>query len=81
MRMSPSPLLALLAPTLALAQPPERLDLQPASTSGQDYWFWVALLVIAAAVFAWVAVRLSRKRRGPPQGPGARGHSRPARTL
>ncbi|MCE9666608.1 hypothetical protein LY474_02180 [Myxococcus stipitatus] len=80
--MSPSPLFALLAPTLALAQAPdERLDLQPASASGQNYWFWVALLVIAAAVFAWVAVRLSRKRRGPPRGPGARGHSRPARTL
>lgn len=69
MRFPLTPWLALLVPFMALAQVPEELSLSPSQSSGHSYWFWVALLVIAAAVFAWVSVRLSRKHRGPPSRP------------
>ncbi|NTX04316.1 hypothetical protein HUA74_29485 [Myxococcus sp. CA051A] len=66
MRIPPAPLLALLVPFMALAQVPQDVSLSPEESSGPSYWYWVALLVIAAAVFAWVSVRLSRRHRGPP---------------
>lgn len=80
MRFPLTPLLALVVPFMALAQVPQDMSLSPAESSGPSYWYWVALLVIAAAVFAWVAVRLSRKHRGPPPSSSSRPR-RSARTL
>ncbi|WP_342380821.1 hypothetical protein NVS55_14265 [Myxococcus stipitatus] len=68
MRSPLAPLLALTLPLLALAQSPPDMAL-PREPSATSIWYWVALLVLAAAVFAWVVVRLNQKRRGPPGPP------------
>lgn len=61
-----APLPALTVPFLALAQVPQEVSVSPEGSSGPSFWYWVALLVLAAAVFAWVSVRLARKRKQPP---------------
>ncbi|WP_239470464.1 hypothetical protein [Archangium violaceum] len=58
-------MLYLLTPVLALAQTREN----QAVTSGPLLWYWLAVLVVAAAAFAFISVRLS-KRRQPPHRPG-----------
>lgn len=68
MRSPLAPLLALLLPLLAQAQSPPDMTL-PRETHSTSIWYWVALLVLAAAVFAWVVVRLNQKRQGPPGPP------------
>jgi hypothetical protein len=67
----PAWVLYLLTPMMALAQmaPPtdsQRVD-QMVSRS-PALWYWVAMLVVAAAAFAVVSFRLS-KRRQPPHRP------------
>jgi hypothetical protein len=58
-------LLWLLTPLLAIAQgAPGEYDQQPILRSPL-FWYWVVLLAVAAAAFAWVSIRLSRRRRPP----------------
>ncbi len=67
----PAWLLYLLAPMMALAQ-----TAPPYDSARQDHyvlsspalWYWVAVLVVAAAAFAVFSFRLS-KRRQPPHRP------------
>lgn len=69
--MIPAWVLYLLTPMMVLAQQP------PADSQRVDQyvirsptlWYWVALLVVAAAAFAFVSFRLSRRRQ-PPHPPG-----------
>jgi uncharacterized BrkB/YihY/UPF0761 family membrane protein len=70
-QMIPAWVLFLLTPMLALAamSPPtdsQRVDQYVSSSPA--LWYWVAVLVVAAAAFALVSFRLS-KRRQPPHRP------------
>lgn len=63
-------LLWLLTPLLAVAQGAAGdYEGQPILRSPL-FWYWVVLLAVAAAAFAWVSIRLSRRRR-PPSRPSA----------
>lgn len=69
MRTIPAFLLCLFTPLWALAQPyqgPNPAD--QAVNQSPLFWYWVAVLVVAAAAFAVFSIRLSR-RRGPPSRP------------
>jgi hypothetical protein len=81
MRTPLPPLLTLLTPILAFAQAgvPQQGPVENQVSSSPLFWYWVALLAVAAVVFAWVSVRLSRRRRGPPP-PGSRTGTRTPRT-
>lgn len=58
-------LLCLLTPLLAMAQgAPGGYEEQPVLRS-PSFWYWLAVLAVAAAAFAWVSIRLSRRRRPP----------------
>ncbi|MBZ4417217.1 hypothetical protein [Myxococcus sp. RHSTA-1-4] len=63
----------LLTPVLAFAQTPMQGPIEQEPSRSPLFWYWVVLLVAAALVFAWSAVRISRRRRGPPSGPGTPG--------
>jgi hypothetical protein len=65
----PAWMLYLLAPMVALAQSdlPSNRENQHV-VSSPLLWYWVAVLVVAAAAFAFVSFRLS-KRRQPPHRP------------
>ncbi|HSP81806.1 MAG TPA: hypothetical protein VLQ93_25020 [Myxococcaceae bacterium] len=67
--MRTTPILALIltlfAPVLAQAQAQESESILRSPL----FWYWLAVLVIAAAVFAVISVRLSRRRQ-PPTGRG-----------
>jgi len=70
-QMIPAWVLFLLTPMMALAAlgPPsdsQRVDQYVSSSPA--LWYWVAVLVVAAAAFALVSFRLS-KRRQPPHRP------------
>ncbi|QRK13326.1 hypothetical protein JQX13_26800 [Archangium violaceum] len=69
-QMIPAWMLYLLAPMVALAQNETVHSAREDShvTSSPLLWYWLAVLVVAAAVFAFVSVRLS-KRRQPPHRP------------
>ena len=70
-QMIPAWMLYLLAPMVALAQMAPPTDSQRANqqvVSSPLFWYWVALLVVAAAAFAFISFRLS-KRRQPPHRP------------
>ncbi|WP_164014892.1 hypothetical protein [Pyxidicoccus trucidator] len=72
MRTTLAPWLTLLAPVLAFAQAPLPGPIEQEVSRSPAFWYWVVLLVLAAVAFAWSAVRISRKRRGPPpRGPGS----------
>ncbi len=80
MRTTLAPLLTLLTPVLALAQTPLRGPVEQDVSRSPAFWYWVVLLAVAAIAFAWSAVRISRRRRGPPTGPGTPGTRRGPRT-
>jgi tellurite resistance protein TehA-like permease len=70
-QMIPAWVLFLLTPMMALAAAgspadSERVDQYVSQSPG--LWYWVAVLVVAAAAFAVVSFRLS-KRRQPPHRP------------
>lgn len=69
-QMIPAWMLYLLAPMVALAQsePIQGVREDSQVTHSPLTWYWLAVLVVAAAVFAFVSVRLS-KRRQPPHRP------------
>lgn len=64
----PAWMLYLLAPMMALAQS-EPLPVSDRETqhvvSSPLLWYWVAVLVVAAAAFAFISFRLSRRRQPP----------------
>jgi hypothetical protein len=67
----PAWVLYLLTPMMALAQTSLPTDSQKVDqyvTHSSALWYWVAMLVVAAAAFAVVSFRLS-KRRQPPHRP------------
>jgi cytochrome bd-type quinol oxidase subunit 2 len=67
----PAWMLYLLAPMMALAQTSAPYDSERQDhnvVSSPLLWYWVAVLVVAAAAFAFVSYRLS-KRRQPPHRP------------
>jgi len=67
-QMIPAWVVSLLIPMLALAQTAPPGDSQKVDqyvTQSPALWYWVAVLVVAAAAFAWVSFRLSRHRRPP----------------
>ncbi len=80
MRTTLAPVLTLLTPILAYAQAgvPQQGPIDNPVSRSPAFWYWIVLLAVAALAFAWVSVRLSRKRRGPPAGPGT--GTRPPRT-
>ncbi|HEX8697228.1 MAG TPA: hypothetical protein VF815_00185 [Myxococcaceae bacterium] len=59
-------LLCLLSPVLAVAQP--LLGASPGMEVHRSpaFWYWIVALIVAAAAFAVVSVRLSRRRGGGP---------------
>ena len=61
-------MLYLLAPMMALAQNEpltERSRENQHVISSPLFWYWVAVLVVAAAAFAFITFRLSRRRQPP----------------
>ncbi|MFY0529170.1 hypothetical protein ACN28I_40395 [Archangium gephyra] len=67
-QMIPAWVLFLLTPMMALAQMAPPTDSQRVDqyvSSSPALWYWVAVLVVAAAAFAVVSVRLSRRRQPP----------------
>lgn len=70
MRTTLAPLLTLLTPVLAFAQAPLPGPIEQEVSRSPAFWYWIVLLAVAAVAFAWSAVRISRRRRGPPTGPG-----------
>ncbi|MCP3144720.1 hypothetical protein [Pyxidicoccus xibeiensis] len=75
MRTTLAPLLTLLTPVLALGQTPAPLPgpIEQEVSRSPAFWYWVVLLVVAAIAFAWMSVKLSRRRREPPSRPGTSG--------
>ncbi len=70
-QLIPAWMLYLLAPMVALAQSAPLTDTSKQNeqtVSSPLLWYWVALLVVAAAAFAFISFRLS-KRRQPPHRP------------
>ncbi|WP_375767393.1 hypothetical protein NR798_37810 [Archangium gephyra] len=70
-QMIPAWVLYLLTPMMALAATGAPADSQKVDqyvTHSSALWYWVAMLVVAAAAFAVVSFRLS-KRRQPPHRP------------
>ncbi|WNG34434.1 hypothetical protein F0U60_12870 [Archangium minus] len=69
-QLIPAWMLYLLAPMVALAQsePIQSVREDSHVTRSPMLWYWLAVLVVAAAVFAFVSLRLS-KRRQPPHRP------------
>jgi hypothetical protein len=74
MRTTLAPVLTVLTPILAFAQAgvPQQGPIDQQVSRSPAFWYWIVLLAVAALAFAWVSVRLSRKRRGPPPGTGPR---------
>ncbi|MFP2964108.1 hypothetical protein ACLEPN_41955 [Myxococcus sp. 1LA] len=70
------PYLTLLLPMLALAQAQTQMPIGREPEAGHSTWLWVLLLVVAAAAFAWSAMRMAGRRKGPPSGPGGIGVGR-----
>ncbi|WP_434345309.1 hypothetical protein ACN6A1_24335 [Myxococcus virescens] len=67
------PYLTLLVPVLALAQSRARVPIAGEPAPAQSTWLWVLLLVVAAAVLAWGAVRMAGRKGPPTSGPGGIG--------
>lgn len=71
-QMIPAWVLSLLIPMVALAQMTPSMDSERADQqviSSPLLWYWVAVLAVAAAAFAFVSFRLARRRQ-PPHPPG-----------
>ncbi|WP_233165684.1 hypothetical protein [Archangium sp. Cb G35] len=67
-QMIPAWLVCLLTPLMALAQtapPGDSEKVNQYVTQSSALWYWVAMLVVAAAAFAWVSFRLSRHKQPP----------------
>lgn len=57
----------LFAPALAFAQ--EAGGAERSISRSPLPWYWLALLMLAAAVFIWRTIAISRRRGGPPTTP------------